>query len=270
MKKPTPLWLKGGLIGLAVCFLMYGFFVSTFLIAGAFRSPFAGNILGASLYTGHGYSLLSGFMVNTEPFCENVVPICTYWTADRGCVTQVMTPEESCRRKAELILFISRTLGLFVGYYLAGSIFGLLIHIIQKWQMRRANAIEAEQGETHRSIWNTKKTEVEWIEGLDNFFNIVAKEWFQILEWLLAIGVVKFFWEKSSHPFIAVILAISFLVFWFYLQSFIIRIKLIQFIPEYLTRKRSTAQIIAFVIAAILVFVCNIALGSIVDSVSKY
>jgi hypothetical protein len=136
MKKSGSLWLKGGLAGLAACASLYVFFLIVLISAPRVGlSPVLTNgTIYLSFITGHSYSLLNGFMVNTEPYCPNTVPVCTYWTAENGCEKQVMTPEANCRNTVEIFLFVFRTLILFLGYYVIGTFIGFLV---QKYRDRK-------------------------------------------------------------------------------------------------------------------------------------
>jgi hypothetical protein len=123
--------MNGGLIGLAVCFVLYGFYICAFFIVSAIRSDVGSLVLYPAFFTGHAYSILSGFMSDTTPFCPNIEPVCTYWTAQSGCVQQVMQPTSSCRSAVEISLFFARTLGLFTVYYLIGAILGAAIQFVK-------------------------------------------------------------------------------------------------------------------------------------------
>jgi hypothetical protein len=145
-KKKT---LLGGAIGVIICALLFVFYIyvyfPTFQTGDNDTEP--SWLLVTPLVTGHAFPLLSHFLVEdssiVKVFCKATNPNCVNWAAgnvpgckipqseidpETGekvagcCMTQIMTPDESCREKVEVAGFIVLTVLLTVVYFAIGSI----------------------------------------------------------------------------------------------------------------------------------------------------
>ena len=142
------LWLRGGIIGVIVCFVL-GLF-NLFIYFPMLNRVYAGMIPNGALIppmiTGHAFPILSHFIVPYGWLCKFTQPNCTLWSVgyEPGaipwtmegtagyCIEQTMTPTSSCADFSEMVGFLGFVFLLFVVYFTIGAIVGSII------QMKRA------------------------------------------------------------------------------------------------------------------------------------
>lgn len=148
--------LIGGAIGVAVCLLLFLFYTFVYfpLIKTAYYSDSANGstpqwLLILPTVTGHTFPLFSHFIVEGMPavttkFCKATNPLCVNWAAGNMnmadcdtlwmmegtagcCVEKIMTPDETCSEKVEIVGFIILAGLLLVIYFIIGAVAALLI-----------------------------------------------------------------------------------------------------------------------------------------------
>lgn len=101
-----------------------------------------------------------------------------------------------------------------------------------------------------------KKTEAEVIKDLDNFAVKAAPLWFGWISWTLEIGVLEFFFKKSSSLYqkigLVTVIAISLLFLWTHFIAVFYKIEF-QGIP-FLKSPRK-AQIASLIVSGVLAFI---------------
>lgn len=65
-----------------------------------------------------------------------------------------------------------------------------------------------------------KQTEAQWNKTFDDFWKKVIPHWFTWLEWVIIIGAIKFLANQTHNIVLVIIYTVSYLGFFFYLQSF--------------------------------------------------
>ncbi len=136
-------WLRGGLIGVLVCVVIFIFDIVVFNLAQRIAGGEISNwLLVPSFFTGHGFVLLSGFIVPYGFLCKFTKTTCAYWTAvaspgstpwtlETGevgyCVHQILTPTDACARLSESIGFIGMAFLLFAIYFALGALIATAI-----------------------------------------------------------------------------------------------------------------------------------------------
>lgn len=142
-KKP---WLRGGIIGVIVCILLFLFY--TFMYLPAINKIYAEEIAeydgtpswttDVMLVTGHFFPIFSGFIVPYGFLCKPTVPVCTYWSAEYEpggvlwmmegqpgyCIEQIMTPTNSCASVSETAGVLGFAALLLVVYFVIGAMIG--------------------------------------------------------------------------------------------------------------------------------------------------
>ncbi len=134
--------LRGGLIGLFVCLVLFVFYMFLYfpIIENGYRGVMSGWVLVIPLVTGHAFPLLSHFIVPYGFFCKLTKPECVNWVADKDlhcvpwtmegvegcCREKVMTPTSACDQMSERIGFWGLTIILFGIYFMIGAGIGLI------------------------------------------------------------------------------------------------------------------------------------------------
>jgi len=140
------LWLRGGIIGVIVCIVLFLFYI--FIYFPAIDKIYAEDIeayggtpawtTNVPLVTGHLFPLFSGFIVPYGFLCEFTEPICTLWSAvnEPGgvpwtmegqagyCIQQTMTPTNSCDNLSETVGFLGLAAMLLGIYFVIGAAIG--------------------------------------------------------------------------------------------------------------------------------------------------
>ncbi len=65
----------------------------------------------------------------------------------------------------------------------------------------------------------SKKSEADWIKSVDKFWLTFTPHFFELIEWLIVIGLIKYLSEKYDLLILKVILGISYLFLTFYVSS---------------------------------------------------
>lgn len=73
--------------------------------------------------------------------------------------------------------------------------------------------------------FNAKKTEAEWQKVLDDFWMKAAPKWFEWIGWIIILGAFTFLRKTQENIIIKVVLGISYIALFFYLQSFFFSVK---------------------------------------------
>jgi len=71
---------------------------------------------------------------------------------------------------------------------------------------------------------SAKKSEADWIKTLDNFYNKLAPLWFEILNWVIIIGIFHYLADITKNVVLIIITAISYFAFWKYCESHLLNI----------------------------------------------
>lgn len=156
------IWLKGGLIAVGVCMIL--FFVYMFIYfplmeriyledRGELES-FSELFLIPPTMTGHIFPMLSIFIIPYGLGCEFSEQTCTSWSStyvpgsqewtfvdETGsyagyCTDITLTPNEKCAERSEKIGFFALSFLLVVGYFILGSVIGLIIQERKKYVQR--------------------------------------------------------------------------------------------------------------------------------------
>lgn len=137
------LWLRGGIIGVLICVVLFFFYVSV-LLPNIDRSALPQWILVLTLATGHLFVIFSGFIIPYGFLCKFTVPTCSNWSAypqpgsvpwklDTGelgyCTLQTMAPTDACARLSEMVGFWGLAILLLTVYFAIGALIG---YVIQK------------------------------------------------------------------------------------------------------------------------------------------
>ena len=148
--KPTKrLWLRGGFIGVAVCIVLFLFYIFAYFptleriyaddIASSGGTP--GWTMVAPLATGHFFPFLSIFIVPYGFLCDFTEPICTNWSlmSEPGavpwtmegqagyCIQQTMTPTDSCANLSDAVGFWGLNALLLATYFGIGAGIGWFV-----------------------------------------------------------------------------------------------------------------------------------------------
>lgn len=143
-------WLKGGIIGIAVCLLLSLFYAEIYF-------PILDKVYGNNkpsdqalllpLTTGHIFPFLSGFIVPYGFLCKPTVPFCTEWSispnglperltaspdgvpwTENGqqgyCLNVIMQPTTMCANISGQVGFWGLALILLASYFVVGAIIG--------------------------------------------------------------------------------------------------------------------------------------------------
>ncbi|MBS3123469.1 hypothetical protein J4437_02410 [Candidatus Woesearchaeota archaeon] len=165
MFKTKKLWLKGGIIALAVClilglFYLFAYFPIIDKIYAADIEAYGGTpewTTTIPILTGHFFPLVSHFILPYGFLCEFKNPICTYWAAEEAltveekqncitetvegtpgcCVEQTMQPTEFCANVSEIVGFGGLTLLLFGIYFALGAGIGITIQKVKQKNIKK-------------------------------------------------------------------------------------------------------------------------------------
>lgn len=104
--------------------------------------------------------------------------------------------------------------------------------------------------------WSAKKTEAEWQKTIDYFFLNFTPKWFTFLGWLLILGVLKYIDLETDSRWISLIYGISFMTFFFFLQSAFYNFPFYKLLPEKFIISKRFAFVFSIVTAgALLIFI---------------
>ncbi len=131
-----PVWLRGGFFGVALCTVLFIFYIGLYFpfLQFAYQDQLEsdgtmpGWTTNIPMVTGHLFPLLSEFVFDVTLVCEETETVCSSWDIDNGCTQQEQVISESCRGKADLIGFLSFTIGLEAIYFVLGSVGNVLLH----------------------------------------------------------------------------------------------------------------------------------------------
>lgn len=133
-------WLRGGLLGLTICFGLFIFYVFAYFpiidkVYGKQGTPTVALILPT--VTGHTFSMFSGFIVPSSFLCELSETTCTGWqaenpgygepwqleTGEQGyCTNKTKVPTTQCAEISEKVGFFGVSAVLFLIYFGIGAV----------------------------------------------------------------------------------------------------------------------------------------------------
>ncbi len=135
-----PVWLKGGLIGVSVCLLLFIFYLIYIPIATDSSGFLSDNAMLLPTITGHTFPLFAHFIVPYGLFCEDTEEQCSYWVSEDtiqedivcstpweiegnvGCCVEVInTPTDGCAKLSEAVGFFGLLLILLGIYFAVGA-----------------------------------------------------------------------------------------------------------------------------------------------------
>ena len=96
-----------------------------------------------------------------------------------------------------------------------------------------------------------QETEAGWIAVQDRLGLKATPVWFNWIGWIIALGALHYFHDKSQSIAIAIIIGISYVLLWFYFIGFFFRFE-IKGIP-FLAKPR-IARLISFIISGSFAF----------------
>ena len=97
--------------------------------------------------------------------------------------------------------------------------------------------------------FQSKKTEYEWQKSFDKFWLKFTHQWFEWLGWILIVGAITYLSEKSNNFIQKATKAISYLLLFFYFQSYFYSI---EFYGILWVKKEKTRRVISIVISGFL------------------
>jgi len=68
--------------------------------------------------------------------------------------------------------------------------------------------------------FQSKKTEYEWQKSFDKYWLQFTHQWFEWLGWILIVGAITYLSDKSNNLILKATSAISYLILFFYFQSY--------------------------------------------------
>jgi len=114
------------------------------------------------------------------------------------------------------------------------------------------------------SLWTIKKNESEWIRITDTFFIKFTPSWFGFVEKLLILGALKYLKDHGDNWFVTIVYGLSFVIFYFYLQSLLYNFPFYRFLPEAFIKNDRFAYIFSITVAGILLSIIYFVLDSVV------
>ncbi len=163
--KSIPAWLKGGIIGVIVCIILFFFYILAYFPLTEKMYAEQINTSGSvpdwtwqvTIYTGHGFLFLSHFILegwNVDSFCPATELTCHSWisarpetaeelqwcvpwteseTSESGCCLDLSyEPNEKCTRAIETLSVLMLGLILLGIYFLIGAGIAVLLERIRK------------------------------------------------------------------------------------------------------------------------------------------
>ena len=144
------LWLRGGIIGVIVCLILFMFYYAVFSLLfkiygeGEQNLPISGVITTMSVVTGHMFVFFSHDVVPTGLICKATEPVCADWVSKDSihgtpspslvpltmentpgyCTDYRMEPTSTCSDKAEKVGFWMFALMLTLIYFCIGAAVG--------------------------------------------------------------------------------------------------------------------------------------------------
>jgi len=115
--------------------------------------------------------------------------------------------------------------------------------------------------------WGIKKTEADWQNAIDSFFLNFTPKWFTFLGWLLTLGVLKYFYQKTNSRGVSLLYGVSFITLLFFLQSTFFRFPFYKFLPSKFVSSERFAFGFSIIVAGILLFFLQVYL---LDHLIKY
>ncbi len=132
-------WLRGGLLGLAACAVLFVFYIFVYFpmidkVYGKTNTPSSALILPT--ITGHTFSMFSGFIVPSSFLCELSETTCTGWQAENPgygeswqletgehgyCTSKIKVPTTQCADLSEKVGFAMLSVLLFGIYFAIGA-----------------------------------------------------------------------------------------------------------------------------------------------------
>lgn len=97
--------------------------------------------------------------------------------------------------------------------------------------------------------WRIKKTEVEHLDDIDNFFLTFVPKWFTFIGWLLALGVLNYVEARTTSLWVSVIYALSFVFLFMFLQTSFYNFPFYKLLPPELLRSRRVAFLFSLISA---------------------
>lgn len=166
MFKTKKTWLKGGIIGLAICLILGLFYLFIYfpIISKIYIADI--NSYGGTpewtttipIITGHFFPLVSGFIIPYGFLCEFNTPICTSWAANEAltteektqlcipktvegtagcCLGQTMQPSDLCAALSGIVGFGGLTTLLFLIYFALGAGIGLMVQKVKQKKTKK-------------------------------------------------------------------------------------------------------------------------------------
>jgi|SRR3989344_3726468 len=120
------------------------------------------------------------------------------------------------------------------------------------------------------SIWELGKVanEKRLIREMDTFFFKATPKWFNFISWLLMLGVLKYLDSTAQHWLIRVAFVLSWIFFYFYLQSFLFRFPFYRLVPNKWIRTDRFAYVFSITVGAVILFVIYLSLDSIIEIIA--
>jgi len=117
------------------------------------------------------------------------------------------------------------------------------------------------QTESNKITFNANRTDAEWIRWLDKTALKYVPKWYEFLNWVVLIGLLKFLSETSDNWKLKLIYGISMAGMFWYLQGYFYSLEFdgIPFI-----KKESIKRIISFTISGLLAIGTYIFLQSVI------
>lgn len=122
MKRMKP-WLRGGLIGVAVCIALFLFYIFVYFPIGSkvFNGMLPYAFLLLPLITGHVFVVMAHFVLPYGWMCQFTEVRCQEWRAVEGCVNEIARPTAECANMSEWVGLGLLALTLLVLYFVVGA-----------------------------------------------------------------------------------------------------------------------------------------------------
>jgi len=122
--------LMGGLIGIVVCIMLFGFYYFVYdpWLFDKYGDSMPANALLLPTVTGHIFPALSHFVIEGLPVIQAVCPmtenVCIHWSAQSGCLESIMEPTASCSDRVEQVAAVFFSILLIIIYFIIGLLIG--------------------------------------------------------------------------------------------------------------------------------------------------
>ena len=145
-----PYWLKGGMIGVVICILLFLFYVMAYfpLLTDTSSGMMSNSALFLPMVTGHAFPILSHFIVPYGFLCEFSEESCTAWSSSEAlrehsgsclkpmvmegvegcCTTLTPQPTPFCDSLSEAVGFFGFVLLLLGIYFGIGAVVARMVY----------------------------------------------------------------------------------------------------------------------------------------------